>query len=123
MEEEAIPALITRQRVTEAKVNLAKQMRRAMTPMEARLWARLRRNGLGVNFRRQQIVYGFVADFYCNPARLVVEVDGAIHDADYDAERDRIFAQQGLRVLRFSNNDVQNKLSIVLALIQQHLTP
>jgi very-short-patch-repair endonuclease len=107
----------------EAKVCVAKQMRRTMAPMEARLWTRLRRNGLGVNFRRQQIVYGFIADFYCNTCRLVIEVDGTAHDADYDAERDRIFAQYGLRVLRFSNEEVQNKIYHVLAHIRLHLIP
>jgi very-short-patch-repair endonuclease len=56
-------------------------------------WQHLRANQLnGLHFRRQQIIDGFIADFYCHVARLVIEVDGEIHQqqAEYDAERDRV---------------------------------
>ena len=94
---EEIPSLCdSGQQVAEAEVLLEADASRDDADGGAALH-RLRRNCLGVDFRRQQIVHGFIADFDCNPARLVVEVDGAVHDAEYDTERDRIFAQHGLR--------------------------
>ena len=121
MEEGPPPHLITGQRVAEAKLIRARQLRRQMTPSERRLWQRLRRGQIGGHFRRQQVVFGFIADFYSNVARLVVEVDGAVHDLAYDAERDRVFRQGRVRVLRFSNDDVEQRLGYVLARITQEL--
>lgn len=62
-----------------------------MTPMEARLWERLRKNQLGgYHFRRQQVIGKYIIDFFCNPARLIVEVDGEVHfnQREYDRERE-----------------------------------
>lgn len=89
-----------------AKRERVRKMRREMTPAEAILWKYLRTNQLdGLHFRRQQVIDGFIADFYCHAARLVIEVDGEVHDQqpDYDAERDRILTARGLRILRFTN--------------------
>lgn len=113
--------IVIGQQVQEAKVVLAQQMRREMTGAEAILWMRLRRNGLGVNFRRQQVIDGFIADFYCHSAALVIEADGSVHDPEYDAERDRIFAARGIRVLRFRNQDIVERIGFVLSRIRQHL--
>jgi very-short-patch-repair endonuclease len=91
-----------------------------MTPAERTLWARLRRNQLdGLHFRRQQVIDGFIADFYCHAAGLVVELDGPVHDSqpEYDAERDRIFAGRGLCVLRFRNEAVYASMDEVLRAI------
>ena len=109
-----------------AKKERAKQFRQAMTPAEAALWQHLRTNKLdGLHFRRQQIINGLIADFYCHEAGLVVEVDGTIHDmqADADAERDRILSARGLRVLRFSNSQVLQELPACLAAIRQEPSP
>jgi very-short-patch-repair endonuclease len=109
--------IVCGQRVEEAKIARAKQLRREMTPAESRLWNRLRRNQLGgLHFRRQQVIDGFIADFYCHAVGLVVEVDGEIHtdQADYDADRDRIFAQRGLRTLRVTNDEVLRTTDDVL---------
>ena len=84
-----------------------------MTPAERRLWNCLRANRLGgLQFRRQQVIDGFIVDFYCHAAAVVVEVDGPVHDdrADYDAERDRILTARGLRVVRFTNEQVNGSL-------------
>jgi very-short-patch-repair endonuclease len=89
-----------------------------MTDTERMLWTRLRRNGVGPQFRRQQIIYGFVADFYCHSAALAIEIDSPSHDPEYDRERDRIFAEHGIRVLRFTNDDVRNRIGWVLAQIK-----
>src|SRR5439155_23770635 len=78
------------QRVTRAKVDLAVKLRHEMTPQELLLWQRLRAGRIeGLHFRRQQVIEGFVVDFYCDAAGLVVEVDGAVHAKrqEYDAER------------------------------------
>ena len=101
--------IVRNQPVDGAKVVRCRELRRDMTPAERLLWARLRRNQLdGFYFRRQQIIDGFIADFYCHQAGVVVELDGPVHDDQlgYDAERDRIIAARGLVVLRFQNDEV-----------------
>lgn len=100
------------------KLVLAKGMRQKMTEAEACLWRRLRGSQLGgLHFRRQQVIDGFIPDFYCHTARLAVEADSRSHElqADYDAERDRIIAARGILVLRFSNDRILNDTSVVLA--------
>ena len=112
-------AIITGQKPA-GKLLLAQQRRCLSTPAEARLWSYLRASRLqGLHFRRQQVIDGFIADFYCHSAGLVLELDGAVHrqQADYDAERDRILKERGLRILRFCNGEVENNLPAVLAQI------
>ena len=122
MEEEPKPRnVIIGQHVEEAKVIRARQMRREMTLTEAMLWLRLRRNGLGVHFRPQVVLDGFIVDFYCHAAALVVEVDGPLHDSAYDAERDLVFARRGIKVLRFQNEEILEKIGFVLSRIRQRL--
>ena len=93
-----------------------------MTPEERILWSALRRNTLAnLHFRRQQIIAGFIADFYCASARLVVELDGASHRAsgEYDAQRDHVFSELGIRTLRISNQSVTQNLADVLEKIMR----
>jgi very-short-patch-repair endonuclease len=114
------PGIVTGQRIEEAKFQRSQEMRRAMTPEEDLLWQKLRRGQLnGLRFRRQQIIRGFIADFYCHAAGVVVEVDGELHTyhADYDALRDRVLSAAGVRVLRVTNHDVRECLEWVLAQI------
>jgi very-short-patch-repair endonuclease len=102
---------------TDEKRALAYRLRREMTRHEKRLWQQLKAGRLGgLHFRRQQIIDGFIADCYCHAARLVMELDGAVHSerADYDAERDRIIATRDLLVLRFTNDAVEQNLNSVL---------
>ena len=75
-----IKNIVTDQIVTKEKLECAKELRREMTPAEKLLWQEIRANKLGVRFRRQQIIQGFIVDFYCHRAWLVVEVDGDVHD-------------------------------------------
>lgn len=99
---------------------MARRMRRNPTPAESVLWKRLKGNRLeGLHFRRQQILDGFIVDFYCRLAGLVVELDGPVHDETrvYDAERTEILEGRGLRVLRFTNNQVFEDLDEVLSQI------
>jgi very-short-patch-repair endonuclease len=60
----------------------------------------LRANKLGVHFRRQQVIEGFIVDFYCHKAALVIEVDGDIHDLqqEEDASREKVLSEMGLRI-------------------------
>jgi very-short-patch-repair endonuclease len=100
-----------------AKRERAKELRRAETPEEAALWQRLRRNQLrGLHFRRQQVVDGFIADFYCHEAGLIVELDGAGHAErmPYDQERDQILAARQLKVVRLKNSEIRTDLEGVL---------
>ena len=109
--------VIVGQRVSEEKVLRAKELRREQTCEERILWNCLRRNQLGgFHFRRQQVIDGFIADFYCHAAGLVVEVDGPVHDdqVESDRERDAILAARTLVVLRVTNEEVRDRLSEVL---------
>ena len=121
MEEIRPQNVVIGQQIQETKIVLARQMRMEMTVAEAILWERLRRNRLGVNFRRQQVIDGFIADFYCHSAALAVEVDGPIHDPEYDAERDRIFATRGILVLRFTNDEVYRRVGLVISRLRRCL--
>jgi very-short-patch-repair endonuclease len=122
--------IIAGQRVAPAKLEAAKGLRRNMTEAERLLWAAVRGNRLdGLHFRRQQVIDGFVVDFYCHAAGLAVEIDGPVHDGrvEYDAERSRVLQLRGLRELRLRNEDVLDRLGTVLAQIREacgnHLTP
>jgi very-short-patch-repair endonuclease len=113
-----IPRIVLRRRVDPAKLRLAKALRRQMTPEERLLWAALRGNRLGgFHFRRQQVIEGFIVDFYCHAAALVVEVDGGVHESQHDADqcRDEKLTGLGLLVVRCSNEEVVGKLEEVLA--------
>ena len=113
--------IVAGQRVDEQKVILSRRLRKEMTPEEDVLWSRLRGQQLsGLKFRRQQIIDGFIVDFYCVRADLVVEVDGPIHDLqrDYDIEREKVLLARGMRILRFRNDEVTADIESVLARIQ-----
>ncbi len=107
--------------VRHIKQERARTFRRYMTPEEALLWQRLRANQMdGLRWRRQQVIDGFIVDFYCHAAGVAVELDGGIHlhQADYDCARDEILARSGLLILRFSNTEVHDHLGDVLARIR-----
>ena len=116
-----IKNIVTEQAVTKAKLERAKELRREMTPAEKLLWQQIRANKLGVRFRRQQVIQGFIVDFYCHQAGLVIEVDGDIHDLqkEEDERRERVMSEMGLRVVRFGNDDVVKSLSAVVGKIRE----
>jgi very-short-patch-repair endonuclease len=98
---------------------LARALRRNATGAERRLWQRLRREQVGgFRFRRQVILDGFIADFACLDARMLVEVDGATHSTDEQIARDAVrsaaLAAEGFDILRFTNEDVYVNLDGVL---------
>ena len=96
-------------------------MRREITPAEKILWQELRTNKLGVHFRRQQVIAGFIVDFYCHKAGLVIEVDGDIHDLqqEEDARREKVLSEMGLRIVRFGNEEVMKNLSAVVGNVRE----
>ena len=107
----------TRRRVHPTIRERARELRRAMTPAEARLWQRLRHRQLaGYYFRRQHPIGRCITDFCCTRARLVVEVDGDVHagQEEYDAARTEWLEGQGYRVIRFTNSEVSRQLEAVL---------
>lgn len=116
-----IKNIVTEQRVTKAKLERAKELRREMTPAEKLLWQEVRASKLGVRFRRQQVIQGFIVDFYCHQAGLVVEVDGDVHDLqkEEDERRERVLSAMGLRVVHFGNDEVVKHLSAVVGKIRQ----
>jgi very-short-patch-repair endonuclease len=101
-------------------------MRRDPTPAEQKLWHKLRHHRLaGLKLRRQMPLGPFIADFYCSSAKLVVEIDGVSHiDSQTDERRDAWMSKQGIRVLRFSNQEALSNIEGVLLAIQSTcLTP
>jgi very-short-patch-repair endonuclease len=97
------------------------------TRSEKILWSYLSKNQrLGFRFKRQHPVGTFVADFYCHKANLVVEVDGRVHNEKEQRQRDQgrnyMMMELGLKVLRFSNEQVENDIDSVLKEIDRCLT-
>ncbi len=102
-------------------VKRARRMRQALTPPELALWSQLKGQKLGVAFRRQHPVGPYILDFYCEAARLAVEVDGYSHGvegaAEHDARRDAFLRERGIGTLRLAASDVLDDLGAALATI------
>ncbi len=103
----------------------ARKNRLVLTDAEKILWEYLRRNALGVRFRRQFIIGDFIADFACIEKRLVVEVDGLYHLTDEQMEEDRKrtyhISQLGYRVIRFTNEEIMTDINKVITNIKKNL--
>jgi very-short-patch-repair endonuclease len=101
----------------------AHRMRGAPSEAERVLWAAVRASRLGVRFRRQVVLAGYIVDFFAEAQRLVVEVDGAQHALrrNADKRRDRALAALGLRVLRLPASVVTHQLPLAAQLIAQAL--
>jgi very-short-patch-repair endonuclease len=103
-----------------------RRLRVEQTEAEAVLWQLLRnRKLIGCKFRRQVPVGRYVADFYCHERKLIVELDGGVHsDPDqqaHDRNRDTFLLAQGLRILRFSNEEALGPLERILDQIRKAL--
>jgi very-short-patch-repair endonuclease len=108
--------IIRGQNVRAEKLSIAKRLRREMTPAERALWRALRRNALdGFHFRRQQVIEGFIVDFYCDALKLAIEVDGKPHEeqGEYDEMRAKVIARRGVRFLRISNEAMHDIEAVV----------
>ena len=101
-----------------------RELRRESTEAEKLLWTELRNRRLkGLKFRRQHPMDKFIVDFYCNEKKMVVELDGAVHDEkinkDYDEARTAMLAGLNIFVLRFRNEEVINNMKDVLKKISE----
>ena len=100
----------------------ARALRQNMTDAEQLLWARLRRKQvLGVQFYRQKPIVGYIVDFYCPAAKLVVELDGGQHFEPAELIKDQYRTAQlealGLKVIRFDNRQVLVELEAVVGVV------
>ncbi|MFS8800867.1 DUF559 domain-containing protein, partial [Synechococcus sp. R60.2] len=105
----------------------ARQLRREATAAESLLWELLRdRRLLGRKFRRQHPIGQFIADFFCDDARLIIEIDGAVHREPTQQERDRlretILREHGFAMLRFTNEQIFDHTEQVLQEIAAYVT-
>jgi very-short-patch-repair endonuclease len=95
-----------------------------MTKEERHLWYDFLK-GLSVNFNRQKVIGNYIVDFYCSSAKLVIELDGSQHYEDAglktDKERDLFLNSLGIKVLRYSNLDVNRNFSGVCQDILNHI--
>jgi very-short-patch-repair endonuclease len=115
-------------------IDLCRDLRRQQTPAENLLWQHLRnRKFSNHKFLRQHPVcvssaFGrslyYIPDFYCHKAKLVIEADGPIHlfKKEYDKNRDEVLVSLGLRILRFTNEEILNDIERVLSKIGSKLT-
>jgi very-short-patch-repair endonuclease len=103
-----------------------KELRRNSTLEENILWQRLRNSQLGYKFRRQHSIGGYIADFYCAPLRLIIEIDGDFHNEleqkEYDGFRDGYLKQFNHGVLRFRNAEVRDNTENVLSRIKLYIS-
>jgi very-short-patch-repair endonuclease len=105
---------------------VARQFRKEPTPSEDILWQALRGRKLeGRKFKRQQPIGPFIVDFFCGAERLIVEVDGGVHDSQQvaDQQRQELLESLGLRFVRVSSELVETKLDQALAIVRQAFDP
>ena len=105
----------------------ARDLRASQTSAEDILWQHLRGRRLdGLKFRRQHPLVEFVADFYCHEKRLVIELDGSVHDneinKDYDQARTNWLGELNIMVIRFRNYEIHHNLDFVLSEIRKCIT-
>jgi very-short-patch-repair endonuclease len=106
-------------------IDRRKELRKNQTPMEEKLWWYLKDKRLGLKFRRQHSIGGYILDFYCKEKRLIIEIDGEIHlkneNKEYDAIRDKYFEELDYKTLRFRNGEVMNDVKKVVDKIKHYL--
>ncbi len=114
MQDQSVQLHLTQQNFK--KILYARTLRRRMTEAEKVLWDAIRSRKCGCKFRRQVPLGPFVADFCCMKHRVIVEIDGNIHDEleERDALREEHLIASGFKIIRFRNQDVVQNLSIVL---------
>jgi len=108
-------------------LKIAKILRKRMTRAEIILWQELRNKKLGMKFRRQMPfvfgIYRYVADFYCPQRKLIIEIDGGIHNApevkEIDIFREDIFNLSGYKIIRFNNEEIEYDIKNVIKRIKE----
>jgi cyclase len=103
----------------------AKKIRNSVTPTEMILWGRLKEYFQDIKFRRQYPISFYIVDIYCHSKKLVIEIDGSTHDLEEmkikDKLRQRELEALGLKVIRFTTNEITNELESVLKIIENNL--
>jgi very-short-patch-repair endonuclease len=114
-----------REDISIVTLNRARKLRRNLTNAEVELWTRLRRHQLGVAVRRQHPIGPYVLDFFVPSATLAIEIDGPSHletdQIEHDEARTQYLSGRGIRVIRFSNDDVELKPLRVIARIREEI--
>jgi len=98
------------------KVKFAKELRKDQTKAEEIVWKEIRnRKFLGLRFKRQFIIEGFIVDFYCDEFALAIEIDGKIHEKqkEYDAWRQKIIESNSVSFIRVKNEEVFQDIGIL----------
>jgi len=100
-----------------------KELRNNSTPQEILLWLQLNNSNLGFKFRRQHSIGGYIADFYCPSKKLIIEIDGSQHftNIEYDEIRSKYFNGLGIKVLRFTNGEINTNMNGVLLKIRSEI--
>jgi very-short-patch-repair endonuclease len=113
-------------------VSKARILRNNMTRAEIILWSRLREKKINdYKFRRQQIIFDYIVDFYCHDLKLIIEVDGEMHslleNKKYDSKRDNILKLNGYHIIRLSNVEVETEINSainkIISYISANLSP
>jgi len=104
-------------------IEKAQKMRANPTPAEDALWQSLRAKNLDAKFRQQHLIADFIVDFVCLTKKLIIEVDGKIHDSqkEQDQQRTDILNKLGYKVIRFKNEEVLGDIDNVLSKIKKEL--
>lgn len=105
-------------------IPLAKGLRKNATRQENHLWYDFLRT-YPIRFQRQKVIDHFIVDFYCHAAKLVIEVDGSQHYTEqgvaYDTERSAFLEQYDLKVIRFSNEDIDRRFAAVCDMVHHKI--
>ena len=98
--------------------SIARELRNKLTPAEQIFWLRLKEQFPKYKFRRQHPISIYIADFYCHKLKLVIEIDGSIHDSEEaklnDEKRQNDLENLNLTVIRFTNNQVKKEIELVI---------
>ena len=99
----------------------ARELRNKLSPAEQIFWLRLKEQFPECKFRRQHPISVYIADFYCHKLKLVIEIDGSIHESEEaklaDEKRQKDLENLGLTVIRFTNEQVRSEVEIVIQII------
>lgn len=109
-------------RMTYKKRDFARQLRQEQTSAEEKIWQILRdRQFMGLKFRRQHVIEGFVVDFYCPEHKLAIELDGGIHNKrkDYDQLRQQEIESKFNTVIRVKNKEITDDCAILVQKIKE----
>lgn len=101
----------------------ARELRNNPTSQEELLWKKIRKRKLGAQFHRQVPMDHFIVDFYCHEIMLAIEVDGRYHDYQIleDSSRQARIEKYGVTVIRFTNDEIEKEMEMVLDSIRKEV--